>query len=141
VAGQMVVGEGDGGAGAAIIDFVAPGGRDAQRAGGDVGGSGGGRVKGVIGSIGSRHADAADTDAPGGAGILAGEGSGRVAGSQGVTGHAVVRQAHCGAGRTVIHLVGAGGRYVQGAGSDVGDGVGGGIGRVVGRIGAGNRDA
>ena len=54
VAGQAVVGEGDRGAGGAVIDLVAPGGRYAQRAGGDVGGGAGGGVKGVIGRVSAR---------------------------------------------------------------------------------------
>src|SRR5439155_731912 len=109
VAGRSIIGEGDRGAGGAVIDLVDPGGRYAQRAGSDVGSGAGGVVKGVVARVNAADGDAADTDTPRGAGILAGEGGAGVAGSQSIAGHAIVRQSDGGAGGPVIHLVGAGG--------------------------------
>src|SRR5207244_475870 len=74
VAGHAIVGEGDRGAGGAIIDLVYPGSCYAQRAGSDVGGGAGGGIGSVVARVNATDADAADTDAFGGAGILAGEG-------------------------------------------------------------------
>src|SRR5262249_49094236 len=58
---HAVVGEVHRRASGAVINFIHTAGRHAQRAGGNVRGSAGGGVKGVIGRVSPRHADAADT--------------------------------------------------------------------------------
>src|SRR5262249_20581466 len=55
VASKAIIRESDGGGSGAVIDFVAPGGRDVQGASGDIGRGGGGVVKGVIGRVSPAH--------------------------------------------------------------------------------------
>src|SRR5262249_22711531 len=136
----MVVSQSDGGAGGAVIGLVDAGGRDAQGARRDIGGGARSRVKGVIGRVGSRHADAADADGLVGGDRFGGKAGTGVAGGETVTGEPVVGKSDGGAGGAVIDLVGAGGGDGQGAGGDVRHRAGRGIGRVVGGIGAGDRD-
>src|SRR5262249_36517291 len=63
VAGNPVVGQGDGCAGRAVIRFIGSGGADAQSAGGDVGG-GGACVRGqlIVAGISTAQAQAGDSD-------------------------------------------------------------------------------
>src|SRR5206468_1095817 len=98
--------------------------RDRQSLGGDVGRSGGGSIGRVVGRIGAAQGDGAHADSFGGANGLAGEDGAGVAGRQVIAGQAVVRQAHRGAGRAVIDLIGASGADRQSAGGDVGGGGG-----------------
>src|SRR5206468_234838 len=80
VASQAIVRESHRGAGAAIIDLIAPRGRDAQGAGADVDGRAGGGIKGVIACVGSGEADPGDADGLGRADGFVGETGAGVAG-------------------------------------------------------------
>src|SRR4029453_16497736 len=126
VATDSIIGQGDGGGGGAVIDFVDARGADAQGAGGDVGGGAGGGVGGVVGRIGAADRDAADADSLGRADVLVGETGAGVAGGETVATEAVVRKGDGGSGEAIIGLIHASGADVEGTGGDIGSGAGGG---------------
>src|SRR6185436_12664085 len=107
----------------------------------DVGGGGGGVIGRVIGCIGAAKGDTADTDRVGGADVLVGETGAGVGSGEAVTGQAVIRENHRGAGAAIIDLVDPGGRDAQGTGADIGGSSGGGVKGVIAGVSSREVDA
>src|SRR5207249_2795372 len=101
----------------------------------------GGGVGGVVGHIGARHRNAANSYGFSSTHGGIGESGAGVAGGQAISRQAVIRQSDGGGSRAVINFVDPRGADHQRSSCNISGGAGGRVGGVVGRIGAAESDA
>src|SRR5439155_9160648 len=141
VARDLVVRQGHGGGGVAVVGLVDAGGTHDQGPRRDVGGGVGSSVGAVVAGVGAAQADAGDAHRLTGADGIDGEAGAGVARRHVVARDPVVGQGHGRRGVAVVGLVDAGGAHRHCPRRDVGAGVGGGVGAVVPGVAAGDADA